>query len=207
MYVFKGVIAGAAFAQGHRFVMGVWHESPAGPIADVMWAKPDGSRTLLASTEWAADFVSHHYHFDDVSATELLSEVDDGSLRIKGGDIHLHLSLGPPGVASRLLQLRPKWLQRRPAWITLENGLLRPLAVPLVFGGGKGIKLRGRTRVGARQWYGIQDYRPVLNGGATVAGADLGALGAALNPAAFGFSEFPKKASALWVTSLIEETG
>jgi hypothetical protein len=47
MYELDGTISNVAFASGDRFVVGQWARSPIGPMNDVMWARPDGTRVLL----------------------------------------------------------------------------------------------------------------------------------------------------------------
>ncbi len=62
----RGTISSAGFADGNRFVVGCWAESPLGPMADVMWGTPDGARVLLAPSAEIAEFVTAIYDFDEV---------------------------------------------------------------------------------------------------------------------------------------------
>jgi hypothetical protein len=66
-----GFIASAAFASGHRFVVGLWHSSPLGPMSDVMWALPDGERVLLVGTREVGELISAVYQFDRVEQVAL----------------------------------------------------------------------------------------------------------------------------------------
>ena len=61
-----GVIASAGFASGHRIVVGSWKRGPLGPMNDVMWARPDGTRVLIAPSAEVAEFVTSIYRFDEV---------------------------------------------------------------------------------------------------------------------------------------------
>ncbi len=65
----EGIIAACGFTSGDRVVVGQWARSPIGPMADVMWAAPDGTRTLFAPSEAIAAFVTAIYDFDAVAVT------------------------------------------------------------------------------------------------------------------------------------------
>ena len=198
---FDGWICGAAFASGDRFVVGRWPRSPLGSFADVMWARPDGSRALIASSGQVLRFVGDQYSFDELRRGQVRVDVSSTAIRVLAPPIELELDLHPPGAMSWLLALRPRWLRAVPAWITLEDAVLRPLVAPLI-GGGRGIRARGRTRTGAREWYAIHAYR-TAHAHASIDGVDLGPVAPA--PASgFGFSEFPPMPAAVRVTSLIE---
>jgi hypothetical protein len=198
---FDGWILGAAFASGDRFVVGSWPRSPLGSFADVMWARPDGTRMLLAPNETVATFVRRHYSFDGYRLTTVHVEVSPRRLRVVAGPLVLELELMAPSLLSRLLRLRPRWLRTLRPWITLEDAVLRPIVSPLL-GWSPGIRARGRTRDGAREWYAIHAFRRAA-ARARLDGCDLGACVPA-RPSGFGFSEFPAVASAVRVTSLFE---
>ena len=57
MDVFKGRITSSGFESGDRIVVGAWKESPFGEFTDIMWAKKDGTRKLIAPTKEVADYV------------------------------------------------------------------------------------------------------------------------------------------------------
>ncbi|MEZ5227286.1 MAG: hypothetical protein R2710_11595 [Acidimicrobiales bacterium] len=61
-----GVIGAAGFASGDRVVIGHWYESPIGPFNDIMWAEPDGWRTLFVADERSKCFITSVYQFDSV---------------------------------------------------------------------------------------------------------------------------------------------
>lgn len=66
----------------------------------------------------------------------------------------------------------------------------------------RGVRTRGRTAAGAREWYGIEDYRPLAGGAGRADDADLGALAMVGGRMGFGFSEFPARPAVVAVTSL-----
>ena len=198
---FDGWILGAAFASGDRFVVGTWPRSPLGSFADVMWARPDGTRVLLAPDETVAAFVRRHYTFDEHHLSAVHVEVSTRRLRVTAAPLTMDLELDPPSLLSWLLRLRPRWLRTLRPWIAVEDVVVRPLVAPLL-GWSPGIRARGRTRDGTREWYAIHAYRRA-NARARLDGVDLGACVRA--PASgFGFSEFPAEAAAVRVTSLFE---
>lgn len=198
---FDGHIVGASFASGDTIVGGRWRSSPFGPFADVMWRRADGTRVLLAPTEEARTFVSAHYDFDDAVVVQVRIERDpDGSVRVAGGPVEMTLRPDAIDLPGRLIRLRPRWLRERPAWIAIEDALLRPVVGPLL--GADGVRVRGTTRAGAREWYAIHDVR-AATASATIGGTPLGPT-AALASAGFGFSEFPSRSTIVRLTSLIE---
>ena len=91
--VVAGTISSAAFAGGHRFVVGHWPTSPLGPLADVMWTDPDDRRTLVVASPSGAEFIGSIYEFDEVSIEPLRVEwyqtwgwrwVSSGSAQVDG---------------------------------------------------------------------------------------------------------------------------
>ena len=46
MDIFEGRITSCGFDSGDRIVIGMWESSPFGSFADIMWAKPDGTKIL-----------------------------------------------------------------------------------------------------------------------------------------------------------------
>jgi hypothetical protein len=201
---FEGHILGVAFASGDRFVVGRWPVSPFGGVADVMWARPDGERVLLAERPELLGFVASHYRFDRVERTPVRIDRTGPALRVEAGPVRMELELGPPGWASRLLRLRPRTLRELPAWIAVEDALLRPLVGPWI--GARGVRTRGVTSSGVREWYAIHDLRPIAASRAWVDGAELGPTVRA-GPAGFGFSEFPERPALVRVTALFEAAG
>ena len=69
--VVKGTISSAAFASGDQFVIGYWPQSPLGPFHDIMWLDANDTRTLIASSREAANFITSTYHFDHVLVASL----------------------------------------------------------------------------------------------------------------------------------------
>jgi hypothetical protein len=199
---FDGHILGAAFASGDRFVAGRWFDSPFGGVADVMWARPNGNRVLLAGNLPLLEFVDSQYRFDHTEHTSVRVESEgDSRIRIDAGPVRMNLELGSPGWVGSILRLRPRPLRELPWWIAVEDAVLRPVMAPWI--GARGVRTRGVTAAGIREWYAIHDLRPIARAQAWLDGEDLG-LPAAAGPAGFGFSEFPERPALVRVTALFE---
>ena len=202
---FDGHIFGVAFASGDRFVVGRWPVSPFGGVADMMWARAGGERVLVAEHPELLEFVGGHYRFDRALRTTVRVDlVSRRTILVEAGGVRIEVELGPPGSVSNLLRLRPRFLRERPSWITVEDAVLRPLVAPWI--GAPGVRTRGVTAAGVREWYAIHDLRPIAVSRAWVDGEDLGTTVRA-RPAGFGFSEFPDRAALVRVTALFEAQG
>ena len=184
----EGRIAGTGFASGDRFVAGLWERGPLGAMTDVMWARPDGARVLLAPTEEVAAFISDVYEFDDVRVVPVALK-DGQAIEIEAGPVALSLTPGPP---ARAFALRPRALRRSLPWVAFEDSVLRPLVGRLVLKGAAGVRARGRSTSGVREWYRIDAYRPVTSAHGSIDGRDLGPMAPLDPPVQFGFSEFPR---------------
>lgn len=79
-------------------VVGHWDASPIGLMTDVMWAKPDGTRVLLADRAETAAFVSAVYDFDDVQVVPFAVCRGATSLDVVAGPLEVSLRAGPPPV-------------------------------------------------------------------------------------------------------------
>lgn len=183
----RGVIASCGFASGHRVVVGHWAESPIGPLTDLMWAAPDGRRTLVVPSERAAGFVGSVYRFDDVEVVDLPVQSTTTSLQIEAGRRHLELQAG------RALRIAI----RRPAWFT--RFVEAPVAHALL-----GVRVYGTSPTGVREWYQADGYRRLTRASATIDGVDLGAMDSVEPPCRFGFSEPPRRPSWVEVRPLLE---
>lgn len=197
----QGRIAGAGFASGDRFVAGLWRRGPLGAMVDVMWAKPDGSRTLLASSDAVARFVGGVYLFEKTLVVPTTMDQDDGAIELSAGPLQLHLEVAAP---LKAFSLRPRRLRRSPGWVRVEDALLRPLAGRFLLEGGRGTRLYGRSPSGVREWYCIDGYRPIVGGAATLEGEDLGPLAPLIPAARFGFSEFPQRPAVVDCTPVLQ---
>jgi hypothetical protein len=176
-----GAIISTGMASGDRFVVGRWRTTPIGPMTDVMWARPDGERVLLAPSEAAARFITAVYAFDRVVVTPF--EVDAGprSLSVAAADLTLRLEAG------RGVRIPATW---RPPWVT--RFVEGPVAAVVL-----GVRTHGRSPTGVHEWYRADRWSPLASASATLAGRSLGAMAPVRPPVGVGFSEPPSRPS--WV--------
>lgn len=171
-------------------MIGTWRVSPVGPLDDLMWARPDGQRILVAATEEEAGYVAGVYGFDDVVVSPLRVGFDGRFLHLHAAGLGLELHLSGGRVAVALPWPRPAWFTR---WI--EGPVARRLL---------GVETYGVSPTGVREWYRAVSLRRVVTGWASIDGRDLGRLAAIDRRAGFGFSEPPRFPSMVGVHPLLE---
>ena len=185
-----GWIGSTGFATGHRVVVGHWTDSPVGPITDVMWGRPDGTRVLLAPNERAARFITAVYSFDDVEVGPVEGLVaTDGALHVR--------------TRSMLLRLRPRRLAvplpgDLPPWVWTRIGA--PIARALL-----GVEVHGTSPTGVEEWYRARSWAPLRSARGTLDGRDLGAMRPLDPPLGVGFSEPPRRPSLVRVAPLLRD--
>ncbi len=170
-------------------MVGTWTTSPVGRLDDLMWARPDGRRLLVASTGTATDYVSGVYGFDEVLVAPLRVDLDGPFLHLRVAELGLELHL----TAGRALAV--PW--PRPAWFTrwVEGPVARRLLR---------VDTYGVSPSGVREWYRAVSIRRLVAGWASVGGRDLGRLGPIDPPTHFGFSEPPRSPTMVGVHPLLE---
>ena len=174
--IFQGRITSSGFQTGDRIVVGAWNASPFGNFTDIMWAKPDGTRVLIAPTQEIADYVTAMYSFDEVILEEIVSKEEGRSLSVKCNSMDLQFS----------------W--KRGIAIPFKRSLLFIATVELFFA--KLIfstRTYGLTRNNRREWYAIDRVSNLSDASATIVGEDVGVMTPMHPPCKFGFSEAPKK--------------
>ncbi len=183
----RGAIISSGFASGDRVVVGHWQVTPHGPLTDVMWATPDGRRTLFAPHTAAADFITGVYAFDRVEVGAVVAQSGRRRLDVTMGDRSLHFT------AQRGIPIP----FRRPAWFTrwVEGPVARRLL---------GVATYGTSPTGVREWYRTDRWAPLRDAGATVAGRSLGPMAPVSPACGFGFSEPPSRPSWVDVRPLLE---
>src|SRR3954447_25239554 len=89
-----GHIGAAGFASGDRVVIGAWTSGPVGPMTDVMWARPNGERVLLAPSDAAAEFIASVYRFERVDVVDVRGAWDGHTLAVDAGPLRVRLDAG-----------------------------------------------------------------------------------------------------------------
>jgi hypothetical protein len=196
---FAGWIAGLGTASGHRLVVGHWPRSPYGAATDVMAEDPSGHRTLYAPTPQLAAFLTGAYRFDDVQVVACSAHRCGPDWTVQAGPLQLSFTIGRRTLLGWLLRAVPAPLAGTTWWVGLLDLPARRLL--------PGVRTRGRTRDGRRQWYGARDLHPLVTAKATLAGHDLGPLRAVQPPVRFGFGSVPTRPSLVQLTTTIEAAG
>ncbi len=157
-------------------------------MTDVMWARPDGERVLLAETPQVADFVTAIYRFDRVQLVPIVVTFDGRCLDLTAGEVAVTMRAGA-GWRLPLPRLRAPWFTR---WV--EGWIARPLL---------GVRTFGVSPTGVRQWYRADEYRRVVEAKARVGGGDLGPLRPFDVAVRFGFTGPPRRPSLVRLQSLL----
>jgi hypothetical protein len=193
---FTGWIAGIGTDSGYRVVIGHWPRSPYGAVTDVMIGDPAGHRSLYAPTAHLAEFLTAAYRFDEVQVAPCRARRSGPCWTVLAGPLQLSFTIGPRTLLGWLLWAMPAALARTPWWVGLLDLPARWLL--------PGVRTRGRTRDGRRQWYGAQDLHPIIAVDAALDGRALGALHAVDPPVGFGFGSVPSRPSLVHLTTTIE---
>ncbi|MFI5670968.1 hypothetical protein ACWDA9_06885 [Streptomyces sp. NPDC001193] len=196
--VFEGWIAAVGTGSGTRVVVGHWPRSPFGPFSDVMLERADGWRVLLAPTAETAAYVSAVYHFDEVRTVTVQVRARDRVWDVSAGPLALSFAVGRRGLLGLLLRAVPRPLARTTSWAAVADVLARFMA---------GVRTRGSSRPGVRQWYAAGDLRPIVAARARFDGRDLGPLAPVRPPLRFGFGSAPPAPALTRVVSTVERAG
>lgn len=155
-----------------------------------MWARPDGTRVLLADRSETAAFVSAVYTFDEVRVVPFSVARDERAVDVTAGPLEISLRAGS-GWRLPPLAFRPSWVTR------LVEAPVARLTM--------GVHTFGTSPSGVREWYRAVGWRPVLTGAARLDGRALGPLGPLEPPLGVGFSEPPRRPSMVLVRPQLED--
>ena len=184
--IFKGRITSSGFESGDRIVVGAWKESPFGEFTDIMWAKPDGTRVLIAPNQEIVDYVTAMYSFDEVLLEDIVTTGEDRNQKVKSNTMELDFS----------------WNRGLP--IPFKRSLLFISTVELFFA--KlffGTRTYGVTKNNRKEWYAIDRVSKIKSATAQISGKGAGKFTHMNEPCKFGFSEAPKKPSSCEVRTHI----
>ncbi|MFD8416444.1 hypothetical protein ACFV2Q_32670 [Streptomyces sp. NPDC059650] len=192
---FDGWIAAVGTGSGTRVVVGHWPRSPFGPFSDVMLERADGRRLLLAPGARTAECIAGIYHFDEVLVVPVGVRRRDPEWDVTAGPLHVRFVAGRRGALGLALRAVPRPLARRPAWAFLADGPARLLP---------GVRTRGSSRPGHRQWYAASDLRWITAAAASFDGTDLGPPAPVRPPVRFGFASAPATPALVRVVTTVE---
>ncbi|MET9572831.1 hypothetical protein ACFYNW_05180 [Streptomyces virginiae] len=194
---FDGWIAAVGTGSGTRVVVGHWPRSPFGPFSDVMLERADGWRTLIAPNTRTAEYIAGVYHFDEVRTDPVDVRIREGRWNVTAGPLQLRFRVGRQGVLGLALRAVPRPLARRPLWAAATDVPARLMA---------GVRTRGSSRPGCRQWYATGGLWPITAARASFDGTDLGAPAPVVPPVRFGFASAPASPALVRVHSTVERT-
>ncbi len=194
---FDGEIAGLGTSAGVRVVLGMWRETPFGPIADAMIERADGHRVLLAPTAEVGDFVAATYRFDEVRVEPVGLFVDGVARTFVSDSLRVRFEVGARTGVGRLLALVPQRLARARWWCRLVDPVARVVR--------RGVRTVGTAGNGRREYYCATDEHRVTAVRATLDGADLGSLRPVSPAVRFGFASTPPQPAVVEVTTWIAE--
>ena len=184
--IFTGRITSSGFQTGDRIVVGAWKTSPFGNFTDIMWAKSDGTRVLIAPTQEIADYVTAMYSFDEILLEDVDSIEDGRCLKVK----------------CETMELDFQW--NKGFKIPFKRSLLFIATVELFFA--KLIfstRTYGVTKNNRKEWYAIDRVSHITHATANISGKGVGRFKPMDEPCKFGFSEAPKKPSSCEVRTHI----
>lgn len=184
--IFKGRITSSAFESGDRIVVGAWKESIFGEFTDIMWAKKDGTRVLIAPTQEIADYVTAMYSFDEVILEEISTSLSERSIKVSCNTMNLEFS----------------WNRGFP--VPFKRSLLFIQTIELFFA--KLVfstRTYGITKDNRKEWYAIDRVSHIKSATAQISGKSAGGFKPMNEPCKFGFSEAPKKPSSCAVRTHI----
>ena len=187
--VFEGRVISSGFSTGDMIVIGDWNNSPHGPFTNLMWAKPDGTRVLIAPSREIGDFVSSLYSFEEVIVSKM-------KIQRTGKSIGVSCDLGPVymgwGMTVHLPFSRPRWFIAR-----VEAPFAR-----LLFG----TKTHGTTRNGRKEWYHVRGLSRMKSVELDLDGRSSNQMTGMAPSACFGFSNPPRMPLSVRVDSHIAAT-
>ena len=184
--IFKGRVISSGFQTGDMVVIGDWSDSPQGAFTNLMWAKPDGTRVLIAPSEELGDFVSSLYSFDEVIVSPMEIERTEKSIEVECdlGRVCMKWGLNVPLPFSR-----PRWFIAN-----IEAPFAR-----LFFG----TKTHGTTRNGRKEWYHVRGLSRMKSVELELDGRSTKQMTGMAPSACFGFSNPPRMPLSVRVDSLI----
>ncbi len=191
---FRGGIAGVGSSSGTRVVVGRWVASPLGSFTDAMVETALGHRVLVAPSPEVAEFVRATYSFDEVRIEEVATE----GWSVRSPSLSLDLTIGRRTLLGRLLRLVPVQVAESPAWCAMTDPVARVVL--------RGVRTRGSSGDGRREWYGATDHYVVTANSGSFDGMDLEELRPVLPPPRFGFSSTPARPSVTRVVTTVSWT-
>lgn len=192
-----GHIAGFGATGGARMVVGRWTSGPWGRFADVMVARPDGRRLLLAPNAAVADLITSTYTFDDVHIVPVVVATASQRRiwRITAGPLDATITIGGRTPLGRALRAVPTSLGGSRVFAAAVDPVAR-LLLP-------GVRTSGSAGHGRHEWYAATDQHAIVAARSVWGDEDLGGLAVVHPPVDFGFGSTPRAPSVTALTTHI----
>jgi hypothetical protein len=194
---FDGAIAGIGTAAGTRLVLGLWPDSPFGPIVDAMVERSDGHRVLIAPTEAVAAFIAATYEFDEVRVEPTALTIRAGRGAGRTPALSAELVVGRRTAVGVLLSTVPRRLARARWWCQAIDPVARAVR--------PGVHTIGTAGGGRREWYCALDEHVITAATVRWDGVEVGPLRPVVPPVRFGFASTPPRPALVRVTTLVQE--
>ncbi|MEU6389639.1 hypothetical protein [Streptomyces sp. NPDC046939] len=195
---FDGAIAGLGTRAGVRLVVGMWRQSPFGPVTDLMMERPDGHRTLIAPTPELAGYIAATYTFDEVRVEPVALTVEGpGRIAVRASSVEVEMGTGRRTGVGLLLTLVPRPLARTRAWCRLIDPVARLAR--------RGVRTVGTAGNGRHEYYCALDEHALTSASVRLHGQDQGPLTSVAPPVRFGFGSTPPRPALVRVTTLIAD--
>ncbi|MDC0851570.1 hypothetical protein OAQ40_00745 [Euryarchaeota archaeon] len=188
MDIFEGRITSCGFSSGDRLVIGSWKKSPFGIFADIMWAKSDGTKVLIAPNKEIGNYISSMYNFDIIKIEEIKLEETQNMIKLETEDINCYFEWNK-GI--------PFIIKKRPLWFVAS---IEYFFGWLMFR----TKTHGKTKDGKEEWYVVDRLSKLTLAKAFIGDKNLGEFTDFYPKANFGFSDPPKMPSSVLVRSHIK---
>ena len=188
LLIFEGEVFSSGFDSGDRIVIGNWKESPYGKFTDIMWAKPNGEKILIAPNKEISEFISNMYSFDKTIISEFEIEESANKIVVKNNEMICELKWNR-GI--KIPMIRPLWLISSIEYIF---GLI-------IFK----TKTHGITKNKKQEWYAVKKISKLEEIKIIINGENLGNMRNFEPKAGFGFSEPVKKPSVVSVKTHIQK--
>ncbi|GAB2458609.1 hypothetical protein [Jatrophihabitans fulvus] len=194
---FDGAIAGIGTTSGTRVVVGMWDDTPFGPVADVMIEHADGRRLLVAPTDEVGRFIADTYGFDEVVVEPTHLTTTPGGRRFDSESLRVEFTTGRRTAVGLALALVPRRIARARWWCRLVDPLARRLR--------PGVRVIGTAGHGREERYCGLDEHAITSARVVWHGADLGTLAPVDPPVRFGFGSTPTRPSVVRVTTFVAD--
>lgn len=189
---FTGHIAGLGTSRGLRVVVGLWDESPFGPVADAMVEDASGHRTLIAPTPALGDFIAATYTFDNI----VIEPIQRVGWAISSPSLRVSFVPGRRAPVGWPLRAIPRRVRDAQRWARVIDPIARRVM--------PGVRTFGTAGSSRTEWYAARDAWQITDAEIVWSGANQGPLAPVDPPVHFGFGSAPRRPTLTALTSFVQ---